>query len=406
MSDANINTILIISAHYYPVKGGTPTHTHYLCKALSELGKNVHLITAGGDAPVTDDVADHDAHLNYTLHRIPTRGKYKDDFFFLWSIRKELPKYLALLHPDIINISTGNFVPLALRFTDVGDIPIVYTVHNVPPEEYTLNISSNDTINEVIKHIFFGFIRVMARLTIQIGRYNLIISGSDRTKERLLNAGADETDISVISYGISLPHLDQNMKKDQNHLEVLTVAGIIEHKGQLEIVRAIPFILEKIPYVHFTFVVPVRSPVYLNTIRKCADDLQVSEKVTITGEVSDECLNRYYQNCDIYIQPSYQEGFCLSLMDAMTYKKPVIGTPVGAIPELIGNDRGILIQSPSQKEITNSILNLAGNPQLCRLYGENGRKYIEMTYSWDHVARITLDAYNKAVSLVTCLSKR
>ena len=90
----------------------------------------------------------------------------------------------------------------------------------------------------------------------------------------------------------------------------------------------------------------------------------------------------------------------------MTYKKPVIGTPVGAIPELIGNDRGILIQSPSQENITNSIVNLAENPQLCRLYGENGRKYIKMTYSWDHVARDTLEAYNKAVSLFTCLSKR
>lgn len=405
MSDANINTILIISAHYYPVKGGTPTHTHYLCTALSVLGKDVHLITAGGDAPVTDDVAEHDSHLNYTLHRIPTRGKYKDDFFFLWSIRKELSKYIAQLQPDVINISTGNFVPLALRFADVGSVPIVYTVHNVPPEEYTLNISSNEMINGVVKQIFFKFIRFVTRLTIRFGRYNLIISGSDRTKERLLDAGADETEISVISYGVSLPYLDQSTKKDQSHLEVLTVAGIIEHKGQLEIVRSIPSILEKIPYVHFTFVGPIRSQVYLNKIQECADYLHVSEKLTITGEVSAECLDRYYRNCDIYIQPSYQEGFCLSLMDAMTYRKPVIGTPVGAIPELIGNDRGILIQSPSLKNIVCSILKLAENPQLCLLYGENGRKYIEMTYSWDSIARITLDAYKKAVSVFTYSSK-
>lgn len=106
MPSGEINTILVVSAHYYPVKGGTPTHTHYLCVALADLGKDVHLITAGGDAPVTDDIREHDSHLNYTLHRIPTRGSYKDDSYFLWSIRKELPKYIAQLQPDVINIST------------------------------------------------------------------------------------------------------------------------------------------------------------------------------------------------------------------------------------------------------------------------------------------------------------
>ena len=405
MSGDNINTILIVSAHYYPVKGGTPTHTHYLCTALSELVKEVHLITAGGDAPVTDDIAEHDSRLNYTLHRIPTRGKYKDDLYFLWSIRKELPKYISQIHPDVVNISTGNFVPLALRFSDVGSVPIVYTVHNVPPEEYTFNLSPNEVLNEFFKRILFGFIHLIAKLTMRFGHYDMIISGSDRTKKRLLAAGATAKSIDVISYGVTLPNLDEKYRNNQDQFNILTIAGIIEHKGQLELVKAIPEILKELPHVHFIFVGPNRSPVYLEKIQKCADNLGVSDKLTIAGEVSADILDTYYRNCDIYIQPSYQEGFCLSLMDAMTYKKPVIGTPVGAIPELIGNDRGILIQSPSQENITSSIIDLANNPELCKQYGENGRKYIKKNYSWDSVARATLDVYHRTISAFVCSGK-
>lgn len=398
MSDANINTILIISAHYYPVKGGTPTHTHYLCKALSELGKNVHLITAGGDAPVTDDIADHDAHLNYTLHRIPTRGKYKDDFFFLWSIRKELPKYLALLHPDVINISTGNFVPLALRFTDVGDIPIVYTVHNVPPEEHPFDHSfGSEVLTSVIRRIYFFGIGQFARFTVRYGKYSRLISVSENTKKKLISIGTDPNRISVVGNGISIPSsLGIKCHSGVDRLHILTVAGVIEHKGQLDMVYAMKNILRSVPFAMYYIVGPVRSMVYREQIVSAAKKLGIEHSIVVTGEVSTEELERYYDCCDIYVQPSYQEGFCISILDAMIRGKPVIGTNVGEIATFVDDGRGILLPRPDAEALSLAVLRYVQDPQFCNEAATAGQVFVENNYSWKKIGVDTLHVYSMA----------
>jgi glycosyltransferase involved in cell wall biosynthesis len=390
MSTTKIQKILIISAHFYPLIGGTPTHTKYLCKELENLGKEVVLVTEDTD---DDILTEYDAALPYTIHRLRTGKFFRNDTFFPLLVGLRISRYIKEFQPDIINISTGNYVPLGIKLSRKFNIPIVYTVHNVPPEEYTLNISRNPSVNNAVKKVYFRFIRFIVKCCMRYGRYDSIISGSERTKERLLSAGAAESDIRIISYGVALP--EQSLGETPNTCRILTVAGIIEHKGQLEVVKSIPAILKKIPNAEFYFVGPVRSPVYLERIRETARSLGVLDKVIIPGEVSSDELGTYYQRCDIYLQPSYQEGFCLALMDAMTYEKPVIGTPVGAIPELIGSDRGILIPSPNPSDISSAVIRLAKNPEMCRTYGENGRTYVEKTYSWRAIVEDTLNFYEE-----------
>lgn len=385
-----IHKILIISGHYYPLIGGTPTHTENLCRELADCGKEVMLVTEDNEG---DQLAEFDASQNYDVRRLRVRKLFRGDLFFPLLVGLRISRYIKEFQPDIINISTGNYVPIGIKISKKYNIPIVYTVHNVPPEEYTLNISRNSSVNNAVKKLYFQCIRFVAKFCMRYGRYNSIISGSERTKERLLSAGAAESDICVISYGVALPEL--SLSKTSDTCSILTVAGIIEHKGQLEVVKSIPAILKEIPNANFYFVGPVRSPIYLARIRETARSLGVLDKVIIPGEVSSDELGTYYQRCDIYLQPSYQEGFCLALMDAMTYKKPVIGTPVGAIPELIGSDRGILIPSPNPSDISYAVIRLAKNPELCRKYGENGRTYVEKTYSWRAIVEDTLNFYEE-----------
>ena len=291
MSSDEIDTILVVSAHYYPVKGGTPTHTHCLCGALAELGKDVHLITAGGDAPATDDVREHDSHLNYTLHRIPTRGSYKDDSYFLCSIRKELPKYISQLHPDVVNISTGNFVPLVLRFAAVGDVPIVYTVHNVPPEEHPFNHSLGiGAFTSIVRRIYLLSIGMLARMTIAFGRYDSLISVSENTKKKLLHIGADQKQIHIVGNGVSIPEKkDVSVRPFQlDNLRIVTVAGIIEHKGQLDMVYAMKKILLEVPSAKYYIVGPVRSPGYRDHLLSASKDLGTGDSVILPCWVTQE----------------------------------------------------------------------------------------------------------------------
>ena len=390
MSTAEIRKILIISAHFHPLIGGTPTHTKHLCNELVNCGKEVVLVTEDAKS---GNLSAYDASQPYPVYRLRSPKLFRGDLFFPLLIGLRISHYIKEFQPDIINISTGNYVPIGIKLSKKYNIPIIYTVHNVPPEEYTMNISRNSSVNNAVKKLYFRFIRYVVKFCMRYGRYDSIISGSERTKERLLSAGAAESDICVISYGVALPEL--SLCKTSDTCSILTVAGIIEHKGQLEVVKSIPSILKEIPNANFYFVGPGRSPVYLERIRETARSLGVLDKVIIPGEVSSDELGTYYQRCDIYLQPSYQEGFCLALMDAMTYEKPVIGTPVGAIPELIGSDRGILIPSPNSLDISSAVIRLAKNPEIRRTYGKNGRTYVEKTYSWRAIVEDTLNFYEE-----------
>ena len=59
---------------------------------------------------------------------------------------------------------------------------------------------------------------------------------------------------------------------------------------------------------------------------------------------------------DVYILPSYNEGLPIAILEAMSYKHPVISTPVGGIPEVIQTkENGMLVQPGNKEEIAKAI---------------------------------------------------
>lgn len=67
----------------------------------------------------------------------------------------------------------------------------------------------------------------------------------------------------------------------------------------------------------------------------------------VTGMKKIELLNW----ADVYILPSFNEGLPISILEAMSYKMPIISTPVGGIPEVVDNENGILVTPGNYEEI-------------------------------------------------------
>lgn len=395
MAENILKKILIISAHFYPLKGGTSTHTENLCSELSKLGYDVHLITQDNESP---DVDEHDTSRNYHVQRLKTSKRFRTDLFFPLLVGLRINKIIKEVKPDVINISTGNYVPLGLKISKKQRIPIVYTVHNVPPEEYTLNISKNTRVNDTAKKYYFKFIGLVAKACMRFGRYDWIISVSERTKGRLIEAGAKADEISVVSNGVSLPKSSGVcLEDDKNWFNILVTAGVIEHKGQYELVLAMEKILAVIPNARCYIVGPIRSQAYYEKIQHYIIEKGYSQNVILTGEASEAELEDYYAKCDLYVQPSYQEGFCIAIMEAMIRGKPSIGTAVGAIPELLADGRGIVIPKPDENLIADSVIRMYQDLEFRCDAARKGREYILREYEWSRVAKETVDVYRKAI---------
>lgn len=77
--------------------------------------------------------------------------------------------------------------------------------------------------------------------------------------------------------------------------------------------------------------------------------------VVLTGSVTQQEVNQYLDESDVFLFPSYTEGFSRSLVEAMARGVPCIATDVGANREMLENKGGIIIEAKSSMQINNAL---------------------------------------------------
>jgi glycosyltransferase involved in cell wall biosynthesis len=85
-------------------------------------------------------------------------------------------------------------------------------------------------------------------------------------------------------------------------------------------------------------------------------ELNLSENVFIEIDITNKRKNELYQASDLYIQPSYYEGFGNSVLEAMTYGTPCLVSSNTAQPEVV-LEAGYIINQISEIDIYKAILN-------------------------------------------------
>lgn len=84
---------------------------------------------------------------------------------------------------------------------------------------------------------------------------------------------------------------------------------------------------------------------------KAIADGGLTDIVKFEGWVSGDKKIKLLNWADVYILPSFNEGLPISILEAMSYKMPIISTPVGGIPEVVDSSNGILVTPGNDEEI-------------------------------------------------------
>lgn len=101
---------------------------------------------------------------------------------------------------------------------------------------------------------------------------------------------------------------------------------------------------------------------------------------------------------DICIQPSRSEGLPLSLLEAASASKALIGSSVGGIPEVIEDQvNGLLVPPNNERALAGAIMSLIDNPILARNFGIASRRKFEDQFSIDRMIQRTLNVYEKLI---------
>ena len=133
----------------------------------------------------------------------------------------------------------------------------------------------------------------------------------------------------------------------------MTCAAIdVRYKGQQFVIKSIPTLNKKGIRVNY-YCVGQGSESYL---RKVAKKCGVQDQVHFTGSVTHDEIFDLLDECDIYLQPSLQEGLPRALVEAMSRGCPSIGAKTGGIPELLPEE--CIIPKKSVSGISETIVKM------------------------------------------------
>lgn len=174
---------------------------------------------------------------------------------------------------------------------------------------------------------------------------------------------------------------------------IITIGKLSRAKGTLDIIKAAETVLEIFSNAYFFFV----GHGDIEKFKRACKEV-ILDKVRFLGAVSEEAKIDLLNSSDIFVLPSYAEGMPISILEAMAIGLPIVSTKVGAIPEVVKENNGILIESGDIAALGSAIGNLLKDELLRRRIGENNRLEIQTKYTLKRMAQDLDTIYTGLIS--------
>ena len=160
---------------------------------------------------------------------------------------------------------------------------------------------------------------------------------------------------------------------------VVQVSMVIPEKGVGDLLAAAAIVIAQEPAAHFVFVGegPARAS-YAQAARQAG----IGDHVTFTGPLLDPVAEGVFAEADVICQVSrWQEAFGWTIIEGMSFGRPVVGTRVGGIPELIQDGvTGYLAECGDVQQIASLVLSLLGDPAARDRMGRAARAAVEAKF--------------------------
>lgn len=216
----------------------------------------------------------------------------------------------------------------------------------------------------------------------QIIRYaDIVLTVADRftDKIKLINArGIVQTIRPMLE--LSVNDIDRSPKElfSGRTVRLLFLGRIDPAKGVRELLEAVRLLNAKYGPDRF-FLKIVGNGHFYDDARTLAIDLP---NVAFEGPVFDiDRKKSYFREADLYVLPTYHEGFPRTLYESMAYGTPALTTMVGGIPGLMTDGNNcIAIKDHSAEDIVDKIEFAMENVALCKQIIDNGFKTIEKVF--------------------------
>jgi glycosyltransferase involved in cell wall biosynthesis len=172
---------------------------------------------------------------------------------------------------------------------------------------------------------------------------------------------------------------------------VLTVGDLQPRKNHLGLLRAFEKLVRAQTQLQHRLVFVGKETWYSKELHRAVSASSVADRVDFTGFVDDADLLQLYGACDLFVFPSFYEGFGLPILEAMACARAVACSNLTAMPE-VADGAGILFDPHSAEEMARAMSDVLLDSELkARL--ERLGTYRAAQFSWEQAAKRTLEVY-------------
>lgn len=204
--------------------------------------------------------------------------------------------------------------------------------------------------------------------------------------------------LRVIPNGLYLKKIDGDVRSELNlskdSIIITNIGAIIEEKGCQPMVNAAVKICHAYPDVVVLIVGPTADRNLEVKLREQVASHSLESRILFLGYRTD--VPAILETTDIYLCPSLMETFSMSIVEAMSFGKPVISTRCGGPEEIVDDEEtGLLIPVADVDAMVCAIIKLLESPGDRKKFGKNGKKKYEANYTPEAYWSAFRDMYNR-----------
>lgn len=372
---------LIFSTAYFPLVGGAEIAVKEITDRLPDW--ECHLVCA----KIRPGLAYREQIGRVLVHRI--------------GIGKPVDKVLLLVFGPLFAFFLGRFdVVWSLMASYGGFASLVYTWFK-PTSQFLLTLQEGDPLDHYAKRA--GRLAFLHKKIFQ--RADAVQAISRFLADWAVSMGFRGT-LDVVPNGVNLetfthhaPYDMQQRKDLRKQWEfgdadflLVTVSRLALKNGVDDLIRSLVFLPAHVK------VVIAGEGEDRDKLRVLTEQKELTDRVVFLGGRSHEELPTILRACDCFVRASLSEGLGMAFLEAMAVGLPIIGTPVGGIPDfLTDGETGLFCQPHDPESIAKAVRRLMEDASLREKLIRNGEVIVEERYGWEGIAK-EMDGMLKALA--------
>jgi glycosyltransferase involved in cell wall biosynthesis len=349
---------------------GNEVYVRSLLSALAGLNQDSEFV-----AYVSADSAAQYLPANIRTRRVATNPFVRLGFDLAMRVRQD--------RPDLLHVQYT--APL------MCPVPIVVSVHDVSflehPEYFTRDRAWQ--------------LQFTVRRTVK--RAARILTGSEFSRSSILKVYGDLDEDKVVVVPNAAASEFRPISRESAAVAVrerlsiaapfvLSVGDLQPRKNQIGLIKAFARLVNAYPQLKQNLVLAGKETWFADQVHKAARESGVSDRIQFFGFVSDDDLLQLYNACDLFVFPSFYEGFGLPALEAMACGRAVACSHTSALPEVV-DGAAILFDPYALDEIVRALADLLLDREL-RARTERLGLQRAAHFSWQKTAQRTLEVFH------------